>query len=279
MQALMKEIRFSESEIKQVLTIVDELALSLDNIGSMSDSLSSAKDSLWEYMSTLQAAQRVSFLRGLLSGIIAREFGEDAYLAEREKVVAWPQIGSPEGTELENPWWGQENVFHLVGDELGELDWPVDVDDNIPQKVILELKAIPAYFHNVYSTLDSPYLISSQGDSAGGLVAFAKSNGRICVDITTGEIVKASQYIKEHYTPVNSSIKAFAKCVKVYAALYPFYSNNSSYATRYALDDQIHRELVAIDSVIDDYPAEAFWNTVSDCFMNGDFATENLQLM
>lgn len=95
----LKMIRFDESEIKQVLTIMDELALSLDHIEASFDSSESAKDALWEYMSTLQAGRRVAYLRGIPSDAITRELGEDAYLAEREAVLSWPRISSPEGTE------------------------------------------------------------------------------------------------------------------------------------------------------------------------------------
>ena len=81
MHSELRAIRCGESESKQALTIVDELALSLDRIGALSDSPESAKDALWEYMSTLQAGQRVMHLRGILSDAVARELGEDAYLA------------------------------------------------------------------------------------------------------------------------------------------------------------------------------------------------------
>ena len=180
----LKRIRFDESEIKQVLTIMDELALSLDHIEASFDSSESAKDALWEYMSTLQAGRRVAYLRGIPSDAITRELGEDAYLAEREAVLSWPRISSPEGTEQEDPWWG--DAGHLVGDKVGRFDWPIAADSNIPQDILVRLRTIPTHLHGVYSVLDRPCRITSQNGPLEGLIAFAKSNGRICVDTLTG---------------------------------------------------------------------------------------------
>ncbi len=269
-----KMIRFDGSEIKQILTIIDELALSLDRIGASFDSSESAKDALWEYMSTLQAGQRVAYLRGILSDAITRELGEDAYLTEREAVLAWPRISPPEGTEQEDPWWGDTD--HLVGDEVGKFDWPITADVNIPQDVLAQLRTVPTYFHGVYSILDKPYRITSQNGPLQGLIAFAKSNGRICVDTPTGAVVKTSQYIVDCTTPVNSSLSAFGRCVHACAMRYPFYSENSGYAVRDAMCDEIYHDLLEIDPVIDEYPASAFWNDVAARFLNGDFATENI---
>lgn len=276
MHSELRAIRFGESEIKQALTIVDELALSLDRIGALSDSPESAKDALWEYMSTLQAGQRVMHLRGILSDAVARELGEDAYLGEREAVLAWPRIGPPEGTEQENPWWS--GADRLVGDAVGRFGWPVTVDTDIPQDVLAQLRTVPTHFHGVYSVLDGPCRVTSQGGPLQqGLIAFAKSNGRICVDTPTGSVVKTSQYIVDLTTPVNSSLIAFERCVHACAMRYPFYSEDSSYAVRDAVCDEVHHDLLEIDSVIDEYPASAFWHDVTARLLNGELATERMR--
>lgn len=235
----------------------------------------SAKDALWEYMSTFRAGQRVAYLRGVVSDAVAKELGEDAYLAEREAVLSWPRISPPEGTEQEDPWWGEAS--RLVGDEVGGSNWPMADDPNIPQDLLKQLRTIPTHFHGVYSVLDRPYRITSRDGLLEGLIAFAKSDGRICVDAVTGAVVKTSQYIVDCVTPVNSSLVAFERCVHACAMRYPFYSEDSSYATRDAICDEIYRDMLEIDPVIDEYPACTFWKDVAARFLSGDFATERLR--
>ena len=194
----------------------------LDHLGSRFDTPGPAKEAHWEYFTTLGAGQRVLHLRGVLSEAVERSLGEDVYLEECEATPKWPKISLPEGTELEDPWWGA-NTGSLIGDDAGNFDWPATTDPSIPQDILEQLRTVPAYFHGVYSVLDSPYWITDQDDFPQGLVAFAKSNGRICVDPTTGAVVKTSQYIIDYTTPVNSSLAAFAQCAHTCAEHYPFY--------------------------------------------------------
>ena len=86
----LKSIDFYESELKQVLTIADELAVSLDHLGSWFDTPEPADKALSEYFGILGAGQRVLHLRGVLSNAVDRTLGEDAYHEEREAIITWP---------------------------------------------------------------------------------------------------------------------------------------------------------------------------------------------
>ncbi|GHD63816.1 hypothetical protein GCM10010317_061180 [Streptomyces mirabilis] len=110
------------------------------------------------------------------------------------------------------------------------------------------------------------------GIRCSGVVAIATSGllGRICVDVTTGEIVHIPKVDSTTVTHVNRELDLFTRCVSGVIERFPFYGEDDGDEKFEEVADEVRDIIAAVDDTA--LVHNGFWDGLCEDVAMGDYS-------